>query len=79
MDEKFCKNLKEYRKACGLTQAQTAKPLNVATTCYAGWEQGRTEPDVGMIRAIAKELRITIEELFNGSPSPDPPDDPTDG
>lgn len=66
MDKKLCENLKACRHACGLTQAQVAKPLNIATTCYAGWEQGRAEPSVDMLRKLAEMFHVTLEELING-------------
>ncbi len=66
MDKLFCKNLKETRKACGLTQKQVAQMLNVVESCYANWEQGRTEPNIDTLRKLCEIFKVTIDELING-------------
>lgn len=66
MDKKFCDNLKESRKACNLTQKQVATALNVVESCYANWEQGRTEPNVDMLRKLSKILSVSLDDLING-------------
>ena len=66
MDELFCKNLKEARKNSGLTQKQVATALHVVESCYANWEQGRTEPSIGMLRRLSEILLISLDELING-------------
>ena len=66
MDRKFCKNLKETRKLCGYTQKQVANRLNVVESCYANWEQGRTQPDIENLRKLSQILNISIDELING-------------
>ena len=66
MDKKFCQNLKEIRKLCGLTQKQVANSLGVVESCYANWEQGRTEPNIDMLRKLGKIFNVSIDELING-------------
>ena len=66
MDTKFCNNLKEARKSCGFTQKQVANRLNVVESCYANWEQGRTEPNIEMLRELGNILKINIDDLING-------------
>ena len=66
MDKKFCKNLREARKACGLTQKQVATALNVVESCYANWEQGRTEPNIETLRKLGELFGIGLDELING-------------
>ncbi len=66
MDKKFCQNLKEVRKSCYLTQKQVATLLNVVESCYANWEQGRTEPNIEMLRKLAEIFKISIDDLING-------------
>lgn len=66
MDIKFCNNLKEIRKSNNLTQKEVAIQLNVVESCYANWEQGRTEPNISMLRKLAVILNTSIEELING-------------
>ena len=66
MDKKFCKNLKEARKLCNLTQKQVAIALNVVESCYANWEQGRTEPNIDMLRKLGEIFNVSIDDLING-------------
>lgn len=66
MDEKFCKNLKEARKACSMTQKQVAERLKVVESCYANWEQGRTEPSIEMLRKLSNIFSVSIDDLING-------------
>ncbi len=66
MDKKFCENLKNARKECKLTQKQVAQSLGVVESCYANWEQGRTEPNIDMLRKICLIFDISIDELING-------------
>ena len=65
MDKKFCQNLKSARKGCGLTQKQVAEKLGVVESCYANWEQGRTEPNIDMLRRLGAIFQISIDELIN--------------
>ena len=66
MDIKFCANLKEIRKSCCLTQKQVAQELNVVESCYANWEQGRTEPNIEMLRKLSNIFKVSIDDLLNG-------------
>lgn len=67
MDKRFCKNLKTARQDCDLTQKQIAIKLNVVESCYANWEQGRTEPNIEMLRKLGETLNISLEDLINGN------------
>ena len=66
MDKLFCKNLKETRKLCNLTQKQIAEQLNVVESCYANWEQGRSEPNIHMLRRLCEIFKVSPNELING-------------
>ena len=66
MDRQFCENLKEIRKTCSLTQKQVAIALNVVESCYANWEQGRTEPNIDMLRKLSAIFNVSVDELING-------------
>lgn len=66
MDKTFCQNLKEVRKASSLTQKQVATALNVVESCYANWEQGRTEPNIDMLRKLGIIFNVSIDDLING-------------
>lgn len=66
MDNRFCRNLKLIRKSCEFTQKQVAQKLNVVESCYANWEQGRTEPNIEMLRKLGEIFQVSIDELVNG-------------
>ena len=65
MDKVFCKNLREIRKGCNLTQKQVATALNVVESCYANWEQGRTEPNIEMLRKLTAIFNVSADDLIN--------------
>lgn len=67
MDTPFCKNLKNARLANGLTQKQVAQQLGVVESCYANWEQGRTEPNLAMLRELGRLLQISLDELIGSN------------
>lgn len=64
MDIKFCNNLKNARKEKGLTQKQIATMLNVVESCYANWEQGRTEPNIDFLRKLSNILEVSLDDLI---------------
>ncbi|MBQ2714897.1 MAG: helix-turn-helix transcriptional regulator [Clostridia bacterium] len=66
MDIKLCNNLKSVRAECGLTQKQVADKLGVVESCYANWEQGRTSPNVDMLRKLGEIFNISLDDLING-------------
>ncbi|MDE5601238.1 MAG: helix-turn-helix domain-containing protein [Clostridia bacterium] len=67
MDKTFCTNLKSARNERGMTQKEVAGSLCVVESCYANWEQGRTEPNVEMLRKLCAILEVTADELINGN------------
>ena len=66
MDDIFCTNLKSYRKFSGKTQKEVAKELGVVESCYANWEQGRTEPGIVSLRKLSEILDVSLDELIKG-------------
>lgn len=60
----FNNKLKEIRKQKGLKQKEIAKMLNVVESCYANWEQGRTEPNIETIKKLCYILNTTPNELL---------------
>ena len=67
MDKLFCENLKNIRKEKGLSQKQVALKLGVVESCYANWEQGRTEPSIEMLRKLGELFNVYVDELINGT------------
>lgn len=66
MDKIFSKNLKLIRKSCNMTQKQVAQKLRVVESCYANWEQGRTEPNIEMLRKLCDIFNVSLDDLING-------------
>ncbi|HBP43704.1 MAG TPA: transcriptional regulator [Clostridiales bacterium] len=64
MDKIFCNNLKICRKTSGLTQKQVADLLGVVESCYANWEQGRTEPSITFLKKLCEIFNVSLDELF---------------
>ena len=67
MDKTFCDNLRAVRLGSGLTQKQVAQRLGVVESCYANWEQGRTEPSITMLRQLGIIFDVTLDELVNNN------------
>jgi len=66
MDKQFCENLKCARRTIGFTQKQIAMRLGVVESRYANREQGRTEPNIDMLRKLCVIFDVTADELING-------------
>ena len=61
---KIGKNIKRFRRECGLTQAELAKKLGVTTQAVSKWETQMNSPDIALIPKIAQVLGVSIDELF---------------
>ena len=57
--------IKNYRKNAGLTQEQVANYLGVSTPAVNKWEKGNTYPDISLLPALARLLKIDMNELFS--------------
>lgn len=55
--------VKEIRKATGLTQANFARRLNIEVATLRNWEQGRREP-TGPAKALLMALRNDPEHVL---------------
>ena len=58
----------ELRHKCGLSQAELAKPLGLSASTIAMYEQGKREPSVSILIALAAALGVTIDYLLTGQP-----------
>ena len=57
-------NLRNLRKAKGLSQEELAIKLNVVRQTVSKWEKGLSVPDAEMLICIAEELGTTVNELL---------------
>lgn len=61
----FKANLKRYRKANNLTKTELAKKTNLSHKTIQYLENGKlNNPTLATLRALAKTLNVTIEELI---------------
>ena len=56
--------LKTLRIKKKLRQSDIAKLLNISTTGYASWEQGKCEPNIDHIKNICKLYDISSDKLL---------------
>ena len=57
-------NLKEARKAKGISQTQLAKEMNKYQSDYSEYETGKIELDYAKIVFLCERLDITPNDLF---------------
>ena len=62
----FDKNLKRLRIRNHLKQEDLAKQLNVTRQTVSGWETGRRQPDLDMLKKLAEALDVDMQELIYG-------------
>ena len=58
------KQLKKLRHQKKLTQKQRANFLNVSTSTYSLWEQGRNQPDIDRVKELADFFDVTVDYLL---------------
>ena len=63
------------RCQAGLTQSELGARLNLTASALGMYEQGRREPSVQIIVALARELNVSTDFLLTGKSSP-PESDP---
>ena len=58
-------NIKKIREKKDITQQELATVLGVGQSTVAMWETGKSLPRVETLKAIAKALGCTIDELLD--------------
>lgn len=58
------KNLAQLRKQHNLTQGDVAIALKVSTQAVSKWENGINLPEVSLLVALSKLLRVSVDELL---------------
>lgn len=71
--------VKELRMAKGMTQLELSRATNLSLSIITQMEQGLTsDPKLSTLRALAKALEVTIDELVGEEDEPGPePKKPT--
>ena len=59
------KNLREIRKAQGMTQESLAKELGVIQASIAHWENGRVNPRTEHLIRLAEILKCSVDQLIS--------------
>lgn len=57
------------RRASGLSQGELAERLQVSTSAVGMYEQGRREPSVETLVALARTFGVTVDYLLTGQAS----------
>jgi len=61
---KLGENIRKYRKALGLTQAELAEKLGLTQALITNYERGLHNPPTTKLPDIAKALGIGVEQLY---------------
>lgn len=61
-------NIMSIRKAAGLTQGQLGERVGVARQTVAKWENGTAQPDLSNLKALARELDVSLDTLVGLEP-----------
>lgn len=61
----FGKQFKALRKACGMTQAEVAKKLNIAQSNISDWENDISRPEYENLILLAKLYDASLYELLD--------------
>ena len=67
------KQISEFRKKAGLTQAELAEKLDVSFQAVSGWERDEYAPDVSKLVPLSKVLGTSVGHLLEEYSLPDWP------
>ena len=56
--------VRKYRKLNNFTQSELAKQIGVSKAAISMWENGERNPNIEMLKKIAKILNCTTDELL---------------
>lgn len=66
-------NLKNLRKAKGLSQEELAEKVHVVRQTVSKWEQGLSVPDAELLIRLADALETSVGTLLGETEEPEPP------
>jgi transcriptional regulator with XRE-family HTH domain len=58
--------VRQYRAAAGLTQKQLAAAIGTSAAFISLLEQGKSEPSIGVLRSLARVLKVPVAAFFDG-------------
>ena len=61
------KQIESLRRRNGWSQTELARRLNISASAVGMYEQGRREPSVDTLVALAKEFGVTVDYLITGN------------
>ena len=68
MDQDYIANkIKELRIKNNLTQKEFADKMNVTFQAVSKWENGKSIPDISILKKISEEFNINIDELLGNT------------
>ena len=70
INRKIAKNLTDYRKAAGFTQAELAEKINYSDKSVSKWESGNGVPDIYTLMQIAELYGVTVDVLIGDGKAP---------
>ena len=56
------------RRCAGLSQAELAQQLKISPSAVGMYEQGRREPSLDTVVALARTLGVSVDYLLTGQP-----------
>lgn len=68
-------NLKNLRKAKGLSQEELAARLHVVRQTVSKWEKGLSVPDADLLVRLAEVLEVSVSQLLGAGVPPEAPAD----
>ena len=60
----FAGRVKALRTAAGMTQAELGRRLGLTRSAVLNWEIGHSRPDIGIIPALCRALKVTASDFF---------------
>ena len=66
----FAENLRNYRKAMCLTQAQLAERIGYSEKAVSKWELGGSIPHIDTLILLAETFNVSLDDLFEHSTEP---------
>ena len=70
INRRIAKNLTEYRKMAGLTQAELAEKSNYSDKAVSKWESGNGVPDIYTLMQLAQLYGVTVDVLIGDGKMP---------